>query len=169
MGEQVFAYMRKQAIRNLFRRRLPTRPLNSAAGDGKRHGLRVSCDPFGWDPGCASSVLPNRRSARAGRGEPAATGSEVYIPNPLHTSTWRRVSAMICLNSFIASPQTGRIWGGPQQGNGTWTQKRVRKVPSVPDRLKQQTFRTLKQVPVFFLMAVRRSRSFLRRSAVSSK
>ena len=37
MGEQVFAYMRKQAIRNLFRRRLPTRPLNSAVGDSKRH------------------------------------------------------------------------------------------------------------------------------------
>ena len=55
---------------------------------------------------------------------------------------------------------------------GQWdmdAKKRVRKVPSVPDRLKQQTFRTLKQVPVFFLMAVRRSRSFLRRSAVSSK
>ena len=68
MGEQVFAYMRKLAIQNLFRRRLPTRPLNSAAGDGKHHGPRVSCDPFGWDQERASSLLPNRRSARAGRG-----------------------------------------------------------------------------------------------------
>ena len=74
--------MRKRTIRNLFRRRLPTRPLNSAAGDGKRHGPRVSCDPFGWDQECASSELPNRRNAGAGRGEPAATGSEVYIPGP---------------------------------------------------------------------------------------
>ena len=40
---------------------------------------------------------------------------------------------------------------------------------SISIRLKQQTFRTLKQVLVFFLMAVRRSKSCLRRSAVSSK
>jgi len=44
------------------------RPLNSAAGDGKRHGPRVSCDPFGWNQECAASMLPNRHNAGAGRG-----------------------------------------------------------------------------------------------------
>ena len=51
---------------------------------------------------------------------------------------------------------------------GHGRKKRVRKVPSVPDRLKQQTFRTLKQVLVFFLMAIRRSQH-LRRSTTASK
>ena len=71
--------MRKRTIRNLFRRRLPTRPLNSAAGDGKHHGPHVSCDPFGWDQWCASSVLPNRRSAGAGRGGASATAPVRFI------------------------------------------------------------------------------------------
>ena len=140
--------MRKRTIRNLFRRRLPTRPLNSAAGDGKRHGPRVSCDPFGWDPGCASSVLPNRRSARAGRGEPAATGSEVYIPNPsacLDPEGWVKAS-FLYRNPFCHSRRgPAEAAAAPIGGrDGHMNAKKGREKSSMPDLIRRQTFRTLK-------------------------
>ena len=140
--------MRKRTIRNLFRRRLPTRPLNSAAGDGKRHGPRVSCDPFGWDPGCASSVLPNRRSARAGRGEPAATGSEVYIPNPsacLDPEGGGESVFFISEPLLPFSPRAGRSRGGAHWGrDGHMNAKKGCEKSSMPDLIRRQTFRTLK-------------------------
>ena len=77
---------------------------------------------------------------------------------------------MICPEFLYRLTSDWQDLGRPSKGAmGYRYKKRVRKVPPVPDRLKQQTFRALKQVPVFFLMAVRRNRSFLQRSAVSSK
>lgn len=112
---------------------------------------------------------PAQRRSREGGAcchRPQSVTSQI----PPRTSTRRRVSAMIRLK-FLCHPTPD--WQNPGRSSkgamGYGHKKRARKVPPVPDRLKQQTFRTLTQVPVFFLMAVRRSRSFLRRSAVSSK
>ena len=140
--------MRKRTIRNLFRRRLPTRPLNSAAGDGKRHGPRVSCDPFGWDPGCASSVLPNRRSARAGRGEPAATRLRGLHPKSLRVPRSRGGGESVFFISeplLPFSPRAGRSRGGAHWGrDGHMNAKKGREKSSMPDLIRRQTFRTLK-------------------------
>lgn len=139
--------MRKRTIRNLFRRRLPTRPLNSAAGDGKRHGPHVSYDPFGWDQECASSVLPNRRNAGAGRGEPAATGSEAYIPDPSAClDPEGGVKAFLYRNPFCHTHRgPAEAAAAPRRGrDGAYKRKKGREKSSMPDLIRRQTFRTLK-------------------------
>ena len=120
--------------------------------------------------GIASSLLPNRHCAGTKRGEPAATGSEVQHPKSLRAPR-RGEGGRPCfrISSSGTLPQTGRVWGYSQREYGAMNaKKRVRKVPSVPDLHRQQTFRTLKQVLVFFLMAVRRSQH-LRCSTTASK
>lgn len=65
---------------------------------------------------------------------------------------------MIRLDFFCHLAPGRQDLGRPSTGAmGYWHKKRVRKVPSVPDELKQQTFRPLKQVPIFFFIAGRRS------------
>lgn len=137
--------MRKRTIRNLFRRRLPTRPLNSAAGDGKCHTRVCRVIPSAWirsvrPPCCRTGAVPEQ-----GGGSLLPQAPRCYIPDPsAHLDAEEGIGHD--LSGIPLSPHL-RLAGSGESLNramGYGHKKRARKVPPVPDRLKQQTFRTLK-------------------------